>query len=94
MYIVKKKEKTANMLWDAAKNMSLCAFDERGLLETESQQLAERLRALGYEVSGEADLAKMTVAELKEYAAGHKISLGDAAKKDDILAAIKAAVNA
>ncbi|WP_138496340.1 hypothetical protein [Paenibacillus pinistramenti] len=32
----------------------------------------------------------MTVAELKAYAAEHQIDLGDAAKKEDILAKIKA----
>lgn len=34
---------------------------------------------------------KMTVAELKAYAAEHKIDLGEATKRDDILAVIAAA---
>ena len=36
-------------------------------------------------------IEKRTVAELKEYAAEHGVDLGEATKKDDILAAIKAA---
>lgn len=36
-------------------------------------------------------LEKMTVAELREYAAQHGIDLGEATKKDDILAMIIAA---
>ena len=34
---------------------------------------------------------EMTVAELKEYAAAHSVELGEASKKDEILAAVKAA---
>ncbi|AGR47454.1 hypothetical protein ABOUO_8 [Brevibacillus phage Abouo] len=37
----------------------------------------------------EKTIDKMTVAELKEYAIQHDIDLGEATKKDDILAVIK-----
>lgn len=39
----------------------------------------------------EKSIDKMTVAELKEYANQHEIDLGEATKKDDILAVIKGA---
>ena len=41
--------------------------------------------------TGDTPVAKMTVGELREYAAEHDIDLGDATRKDDILAAIAAA---
>ena len=41
--------------------------------------------------AGDTPVARMTVDELREYAAEHDIDLGDATRKDDILAAIAAA---
>lgn len=41
--------------------------------------------------TGEAPLSKLKVAELKAYATENSIDLGDASKKDDILAVIEAA---
>ena len=41
--------------------------------------------------TGDTPVARMTVGELREYAAEHDIDLGDATRKDDILAAIAAA---
>ena len=41
--------------------------------------------------AGDTPVARMTVGELREYAAEHDIDLGDATRKDDILAAIAAA---
>lgn len=36
----------------------------------------------------EIDFQSMTIAQLKEYAAEHNIDLGDASKKDDIIAVL------
>ena len=41
--------------------------------------------------TGDTPVARMTVGELREYAAEHDIDMGDATRKDDILAAIAAA---
>lgn len=45
----------------------------------------------GYVVEEEDPFASMTVADLKAYAAEKEIELGDAVKKADIIAIIKAA---
>lgn len=94
MFTITKKPKTANMLWDAEHNKPLCQFDENGLLVTDDAALADKLKGLGYNVEGEKPLEKMTVAELKEYAAVHEIDISEAAKKEEILAAIQAVGNA
>lgn len=94
MFTITKKPKTANMLWDAEHNKPLCQFDEKGMLVTDDATLADKLKSLGYGVEGEKPLDKMTVAELKEYAAVHEIDISEAVKKEEILAAIQAAENA
>lgn len=50
-----------------------------------------RLRRTKTEPDGPKPIDKMTVDELKTYAAEHGIDLGDATKKNDILAKIEAA---
>lgn len=66
----------------------------RGVGTTNDPEAAEKLKAMGYTVEGEAPadpLAAMKVDELKAYAAEKGIDLGDAIKKADILAVIRAA---
>lgn len=93
MFRVTKKPKTPNILWDASNNRPLCRF-MKGVFETNDEALASKLKDLGHTVEGEADakpLDKMKVDELKAYAAEHKIDLGDAANKADILKTIQEA---
>ena len=80
-------------------NGECVAIFNRGVAYTNDTAKADILRAKGYTVDGEPDqvevqadpLKKMTVDELKEYAATNGIDLGEATKKADILAAIQAA---
>lgn len=80
-------------------NGECVAIFNRGVAYTNDTAKADILRAKGYAVEGEPDqvevqadpLKKMTVDELKEYAATNGIDLGEATKKADILAAIQAA---
>lgn len=93
MFRVTKKPKTPNILWDASNNRPLCRL-VKGVFETNDEALASKLKDLGHTVEGEADakpLDKMKVDELKAYAAEHKIDLGDAANKADILKTIQEA---
>lgn len=93
MFRVTKKPKTPNILWDASNNRPLCRF-VKGVFETNDEALASKLKDLGHTVEGEADakpLDKMKVDELKAYVAEHKIDLGDAANKADILKTIQEA---
>lgn len=93
MFRVTKKPKTPNILWDTSNNRPLCRF-VKGVFETNDEALASKLKDLGHTVEGEADakpLDKMKVDELKAYAAEHKIDLGDAANKADILKTIQEA---
>lgn len=93
MFRVTKKPKTPNILWDASNNRPLCRF-VKGVFETNDEALASKLKDFGHTVEGEADakpLDKMKVDELKAYAAEHKIDLGDAANKADILKTIQEA---
>lgn len=93
MFRVTKKPKTPNILWDASNNRPLCRF-VKGVFETNDEALASKLKDLGHTVEGEADakpLDKMKVDELKAYAAEHKIDLGNAANKADILKTIQEA---
>lgn len=93
MFRVTKKPKTPNILWDASNNRPLCRF-VKGVFETNDESLASKLKDLGHTVEGEADakpLDKMKVDELKAYAAEHKIDLGDAVNKADILKTIQEA---
>lgn len=95
MFRVEKKPKTPNMIWDAANNRPLCKF-VKGVFETNDETLAFSLKGMGYKVEGEADakpIDKMNVDELKGYAAEHKIDLGEATKKADILKIIQEAEN-
>ncbi len=92
MFRVEKKPKTPNMIWDAANNRPLCKF-VKGVFETNDTDAAEKLKGMGYTVTGETDaeksIDKMNLDELKAYAAEHGIDLGDAAKKADILKVIQ-----
>lgn len=95
MFTVKKKAKTPNMVWDSANNRPLCKF-VKGVFETNDEAVAEKLKGMGYEVTGEADaveksIDKMNLDELKAYAAEHNIDLGEATKKADILKVIQEA---
>lgn len=93
MFTVKKKAKTPNMVWDAANNHPLCKF-VKGVFETNDEAVAEKLKGMGYEVTGEADakpIEDMKVDELKAYAAENNIDLGEATKKADILKIIQEA---
>lgn len=54
MFTVKKIPKTPNILWDAAARKPLCRF-VKGKLETNDEALADKLKGMGYEVTGEAD---------------------------------------
>lgn len=93
MFTVKKKAKTPNMVWDAANNRPLCKF-VKGVFETNDKAVAEKLKGMGYEVTGEADakpIEDMKVDELKAYAAENNIDLGEATKKADILKIIQEA---
>lgn len=54
MFIVKKIPKTPNILWDAAAKKPLCKF-VKGKLETNDEALADKLKGMGYEVTGEAN---------------------------------------
>lgn len=93
MFTVKKKTKTPNMVWDAANNRPLCKF-VKGVFETNDEAVAEKLKDMGYEVTGEADakpIEDMKVDELKAYAAENNIDLGEATKKADILKIIQEA---
>ena len=58
----------------------------------ESQEEADKLKGQGFkEVSADVqpDFPAMKVDELKAYAEGKGIDLGDATKKDDIIAKLK-----
>lgn len=94
MYTVKKKPLTPNMIWDAKAGKPLCSFGHKGFLETNDKELVDKLAAMGHTVTGEADAKtpdKMTVEELKAYAAEKNIDLGDASKKANILKVIQEA---
>lgn len=93
MFIVTKKPKTPNIVWDASAGRPLCRF-VNGVFETNDEAVASKLKAMGHIVEGEADakpLDKMKVEELQAYAAEHGIDLGEAAKKADILEIIQKA---
>lgn len=55
MFRVTKKPKTPNIIWDAVNKRPLCKFDKKGILETNDETLAEKLKAMGHTVVGEAD---------------------------------------
>ena len=60
MFTVKKKAKTPNMVWDAANNRPLCKF-VKGVFETNDEAVAEKLKGMGYEVTGEADAVEKSI---------------------------------
>jgi len=64
--------------------------DEIDALRRENEELRAELAALLSNEDG-ADLSKLKVDELKDLAAKEEIDLGDATKKDDIIAAIELA---
>lgn len=55
MLKVTKKPKTPNIIWDAENNRPLCKFDRKGILETNDETLAEKLKAMGHVVTGEVE---------------------------------------
>ncbi|ATO50140.1 hypothetical protein P4V86_19410 [Brevibacillus laterosporus] len=63
----------------------------RGIEELVVPQISEESQEPETYPLEEKSIDKMTVAELKEYAIQHDIDLGEATKKDDILAVIKGA---
>ena len=77
------------------KNGKCLAVFQKGVATTDDPSVADILRADGFSVEGEAPaidpLDKMKVDELKDYAAEKDIDLGEATKKAEILAVIRAA---
>lgn len=61
MFIVTKKPKTPNMIWDAENKRPLCKFDKKGILETNDETLAKKLKVMGHTVTGEVDKVKPPV---------------------------------
>lgn len=61
MFTVTKKPKTPNMIWDAENKRPLCKFDKKGILETNDETLAEKLKAMGHTVTGEVDKVETPV---------------------------------
>lgn len=88
--------KKNGILWDAETNKPLIKF-VKGKAETEDEVIAKKLLDKGYSVEGEFTsdnpFSKMTVEELKAYAAENGIDLGEATKKKDIIAKIQEADN-
>lgn len=65
------------------------------VIETEDATVAEKYKVLGCTVETvEVALEKMNVAQLKKYAKDNGINIGDASKKEEILAVIEAAQEA
>lgn len=89
-------DKKHGVLWDAKANKPLIKF-VKGKAETDDEAVAKKLLDMGYSVEGEFTsdnpFSKMTVEELKAYAAEKSIDLGDATKKKDIVAKIQEADN-
>ncbi len=61
MFTVTKKPKTPNTIWDAVNKRPLCKFDKKGILETNDETLAEKLKAMGHTVTGEVDKVEAPV---------------------------------
>lgn len=82
---------------DPAKGDGVWARFEDGVFKTDDAKVAARLRdvegveEVADDEPAEKPLEKRTAAELKKYAADNSIDLGEATKKEDILAAIAAA---
>lgn len=54
MFTITKKANTPNIIWDPTANRPLCRFTN-GKLETNDEALVEKLKGMGYEVTGEAN---------------------------------------
>lgn len=54
MFRITKKPRTPNMIWDASAGKILCKF-EKGVLKTNDETLAAKLKAMGHTVTGKAD---------------------------------------
>ena len=65
MFKVTKKANSPNIVWDAAKGKPLCRFTG-GVFETDCKTVADRLKALGHAVTGEAEEAKPEKAKGKK----------------------------
>lgn len=55
MFTIKKKPLTPNIIWDGSAGKPLCNFGHKGTITTNDRDLAEKLAALGHEVTGEAE---------------------------------------
>ena len=78
MFKVTKKPKTSNVLWNADDNRPLCRF-VNGAFETDDENLALKLKDLGYAVEGEVEarpLDKMKIDDLKAFAAERGLDVG------------------
>ena len=53
MFTIKNKAKSPKTVWDAENKKPLLTF-KNGVFETEDEAIAEKAKALGYEVTGEA----------------------------------------
>jgi len=76
------------------------ATQEQPFVDVEDKAIAEAAVATGYfelveaegdDDNGSADISKMTVPQLEQYAKDNNIDLGGATKKADIIKAIEAA---
>lgn len=55
MFTVIKKPLTPNIIWNGDAGKPLCDFGHKGMLETNDQELVQKLAAMGHTVTGEAD---------------------------------------
>lgn len=55
MFTIKKKPLTPNIIWDGSAGKPLCNFGHKGTITTNDRNLAEKLAAMGHEVTGEAE---------------------------------------
>lgn len=55
MFTIKKKPLTPNIIWDSSAGKPLCNFGHKGTITTNDRDLAEKLAAMGHEVTGEAE---------------------------------------
>lgn len=90
MFIITKKSKTPNIVWDSSTNNPLCKFVQ-GVFETNDQALAHKLKEMGYFVEEKVvrPFDEMKVEQLKAYAVEHNIDLAEAKSKADILKIIQ-----
>lgn len=56
MFTIKKKPLTPNIIWDGSAGKPLCNFGHKGTITTNDRELAEKLAALGHEVTGDAEI--------------------------------------